>query len=133
VIWEPNRTDAEMSLDARTLADGIGLVSNHDFYFTSKTFAETHPQIINVVLSAMSDVSAAAAKDIPGTVKTLSAATGFPERVIEVALSRRSYGAVGPMNNHVIAEQQRIADTFKALGLIPTAIKVSDAVWKPGP
>jgi sulfonate transport system substrate-binding protein len=130
VIWEPNRTDAEMSLDARTLADGTGLVSNHDFYFTSKTFAEAHPQIIKVVLSAMSDVSAAAAKDIPGTIKTLSAATGFPERVIEVALSRRSYGAVRPMDDHVIAEQQKIADTFKNLGLIPMAINVSDAVWR---
>src|SRR5437016_1424872 len=27
VIWEPNRTDAEISLGARTLADGTGLVS----------------------------------------------------------------------------------------------------------
>ena len=32
------------------------------------------------------------------------------------------------MSNEVIAEQQRIADTFKDLGLIPAAINVSDAV-----
>ena len=32
VIWEPYRTAAEMSLGARTLADGSGLVSNHEFW-----------------------------------------------------------------------------------------------------
>jgi len=36
------------------------------------------------------------------------------------------------MSNEVIAEQQRIADTFKELGLIAAAIKVSDAVHKSG-
>jgi sulfonate transport system substrate-binding protein len=35
------------------------------------------------------------------------------------------------MSDVVIAEQQKIADTFKRLGLIPTAINVSDAVRKP--
>src|SRR5205823_869293 len=30
VIWEPYRADAEMSLGARTLADGTGLVSNRE-------------------------------------------------------------------------------------------------------
>ena len=51
--------------------------------------------------------------------------------VVEVALSRRGFGVL-PMSNQVIAEQQKIADTFKDLGLIPTAINVSDAVRKPG-
>ena len=32
--------------------------------------------------------------------------------------------------SEVIDEQQRIADTFKEIGLIPATIKVSDAVHK---
>jgi hypothetical protein len=35
------------------------------------------------------------------------------------------------MNPAVIAEQQRIADTFKSIGLIPVAINVTDVVHKP--
>ncbi|MBR1154295.1 sulfonate ABC transporter substrate-binding protein, partial [Bradyrhizobium sp. JYMT SZCCT0428] len=35
-----------------------------------------------------------------------------------------------PISSSVIAEQQRIADTFKDLGLIPAAINVSDAARK---
>ncbi len=131
VIWEPYRTAAEMSLGARTLADGTGLVSNHDFFFASRQFAEAHPHVIEVVLGAARDVYAEVVKDIPGTAKTFSAAAGFPASVLEVAFSRRGFG-VQPISGQVIAEQQKIADTFKDLGLIPAAINVSDAVRKPG-
>jgi sulfonate transport system substrate-binding protein len=127
VIWEPYRTTAEMSSGARTLADGTGLVSNYEFFFTTKAFAEAHPQMIDVVLGAARDVYAEAAKDMRGTAKTFSAAAGFPEPVMEVALSRRTFGIL-PISSPVIAEQQKIADTFKDLGLIPAAINVSDAV-----
>lgn len=87
VIWEPYRTSAEMSLGARTLTNGTGLVSNYEFFFTTKAFAGAHPQIIDVVLGAARDVYAEAAKDIRGTAKTFSVAAGFPEPVMEVALS----------------------------------------------
>ncbi len=130
VIWEPYRTVAEQSGGARTLADGGGLVLNHEFFFVTKAFAELNPQVIEVVLRAARDAYADAAKDIPGTAKAFSAATGFPPQVMEVALSRRGFG-VQPMTPDVIAEQQKIADTFKALGLIPTAIQVADVVRKP--
>jgi len=131
VIWEPYRTAAEMSLGARTLADGTGLVSNNDFFFVAKPFAQAHPQVIDVVLGATRDVFAQAAKDISGTARTFSAAAGFPVTVLEATLSHRGFD-VQPINSEVVAEQQRIADTFKELGLIPVAIKVSDAVRKSG-
>jgi sulfonate transport system substrate-binding protein len=127
VIWEPYRTAAEMTLAARTLADGTGLVLNNDFFFVAKPFAQAHPKVINVVFSATRDVFAQAAKDIPGTAKTFSTVAGFPESVIVVALSHRGF-VVQPMSKKVIAGQQKIADTFKDIGLILATIKVSDAV-----
>jgi sulfonate transport system substrate-binding protein len=131
VIWEPYRAAAEMSLGARTIADGAGLVSNHEFFFAAKPFSEAHPQVIDLVLGAARDLYAEVVNDLPGTAKTFSVAAGFPAPVIEVALSRRGFG-VQPISNQVIAEQQKIADTFKELGLIPMAINVSDAVRKLG-
>ena len=97
----------------------------------SAILQRAHPQVIEVVLAAARDVWAEAARDIPATSKTFSAAAGFPEPVMELALSRRTFGIL-PMSNSVIAEQQRIADALKELGLIPAAINVSDAVLKPG-
>ncbi len=130
VIWEPYRTSAEMSSGARTLADGRGLVSNHEFFFVTKSFAKAHPQVIDVVLSSARDVYSEAVKDMAGTAKVFSVAAGFPVPVMEVALSRRGFG-VEAMSDQVVADQQKIADTFKALGLIPIAINVSDVVRRP--
>lgn len=116
-----------MSSGARTLAEGSGLVSNDEFFLTTKSFAQMHPQIIDVVLGAARDVYTEAAKDMPGTAKTFSAAAGFSESVMVVALSRRTFGIL-PISSPVIAEQRKIADTFKDLGLILAAINVSDTV-----
>ncbi len=129
-IWEPYRTAAETALGARTLTDGVGLVANNDLFFVSKSFAEANPQLIDVVLESTRDIFAQASKDIPGTAKTFSAISGFSQSVMETVLSHRGFD-VHPMSQEAIAEQQRAADAFKALGLIPVAINVSNAVLKP--
>jgi sulfonate transport system substrate-binding protein len=51
--------------------------------------------------------------------------------VVEVALKRQAYG-IKPVTDSVIADQQQVADTFFALGLIPKSIKISDAARRPG-
>jgi sulfonate transport system substrate-binding protein len=130
VIWEPYRAAAEMSLGARLLVDGTGLVSNHEFFFAAKPFADTHPQVVDVVLDAVRERYGEVVKDLSGTAKIFSAVSGFPVPVLETAISRRSFG-VQPISASVIAEQQKIADTFRSLGLIPAAINVSDVVRKP--
>lgn len=40
VIWDPFLAAAEHQLGARQLADGVGLVSNHQFYLASRRYAE---------------------------------------------------------------------------------------------
>jgi sulfonate transport system substrate-binding protein len=51
--------------------------------------------------------------------------------VLAVSLTRESYGIL-PISDEVIASQQRIADTFLGLGLLPKAITVSDVQRRPG-
>jgi sulfonate transport system substrate-binding protein len=51
--------------------------------------------------------------------------------VLEVALKRQAYG-IKPIDAGLIAEQQKLADTFFALGLIPKAITVSELARKSG-
>jgi sulfonate transport system substrate-binding protein len=63
--------------------------------------------------------------------KELSAAIGIPVPVLEIALNRQSYD-VKPIDDTVIADQQKIADTFFKLGLIPKAINVKDIAWRAG-
>jgi len=51
---------------------------------------------------------------------------------LEIVVRRFAHGAK-PLEIGVIREQQKIADRFYALGLIPRAIAIRDAVWAPTP
>lgn len=128
-IWDPFQAAAEAATDARTLTDGTGIVSNHQFYLASKSFADTHGGAVGVVLDELRGVDAWAQNDIKAVAAQLSPETVIPARVLEVALARQSYG-IRPIDATVIAEQQKIADTFFALGLLPKPIAVAEATWK---
>jgi ABC-type nitrate/sulfonate/bicarbonate transport system substrate-binding protein len=77
-------------------------------------------------------VRALEAKDNTKAVaQELSPSIGIPAPILEVALARQTYG-VKPLDAQVVAEQQRIADAFHALGLIPKPIVVATQVRRTG-
>jgi sulfonate transport system substrate-binding protein len=131
VIWDPYEAAAEASTGARILADGTGLVTNYQFYFSSKKFLAENAPAADVVLEALNETDEWAKSNIHSVAEQLSPSIGLPASVLEVSLERESYGTV-PINNEVIASQQRVADTFFALGLIPKAVNVSDLQRRPG-
>jgi sulfonate transport system substrate-binding protein len=131
VIWDPYEAAAEASTGARILTDGTGLVANHQFYFSSKKFLTEHGKAVDVVLEALNEADDWTRNNIDAVAQQLSPSVGLPAPVLAVSLKRESYGIL-PINSEVIASQQRIADTFHALGLLPKAITVSDLQRKPG-
>jgi sulfonate transport system substrate-binding protein len=131
VIWDPFQAAAEAATGARTLADGTGIVSNYQFYFSSKKFLESDPKIVDLVLAQLSEVDDWAKNDIHAVAEQIAPAVGLPVAVVEVALKRQSYG-IKPITDGVIADQQQVADTFFALGLLPKTIKISDVARRPG-
>ena len=56
----------------------------------------------------------------------------LPVDVVELSLQRYQFN-VRPVPDSVIAEQQKLADTFFDLKLIPKAIAVRDAAFKVAP
>src|SRR3981189_2362466 len=132
VIWDPFQAAAEAATGAVTLADGSGIVSNYQFYFASKKFIAADPKIVDLVLAQLSEVDEWAKGDIHAVAAQLAPAIGLPVPVVEVALKRQGSG-IKPVTDSVIADQQQVADTFFALGLIPKSIKISDAARRPGP
>jgi sulfonate transport system substrate-binding protein len=131
VIWDPYQAAAEASTGARILADGAGVVSNYQFYFTSKNFLTNDAKAVDVVLEALNEADDWSKNNIQAVAEQLSPSVGLPASVLALSLNREAYGIL-PISDDVIASQQRIADTFLSLGLLPKAIKVSDRQRKPG-
>lgn len=131
VIWDPFLAAAEAATGARTLADGTGIVSNYQFYLSSKKFLESSPAIVDLILAQLSAVDDWAKGDIHAVAEQLAPSIGLPVAVVEVALRRQAYG-IKPVTSSVIADQQQVADLFFALGLLPKAIRISDAARRPG-
>ncbi|WP_448044213.1 sulfonate ABC transporter substrate-binding protein [Bradyrhizobium liaoningense] len=131
VIWDPFQSAAEAAAGARILADGTGIVSNYQFYFSSNKFLEANPKIVDLVLAQLSEVDEWAQGDIHAVAEQLAPSIGLSAPVVELALKRQSYG-IKPINDKVVADQQQVADAFFALGLIPKQIKISDVARRPG-
>lgn len=131
VIWDPFQAATEAATGARTVADGTGIVANYQFYFASKRFLQADPKIVQLVLAQLSEVDDWAKNDIHAVAEQLAPSIGLSVPVVEVALKRQAYG-IKPVTDAVIADQQQVADTFFALGLIPKQIKISDVAWRPG-
>ena len=127
VIWDPFQASAEIAIEARTLADGAGLVSNHQFYLGERSFVEANAAAVDGIIDSIREIDAWAGSNVDTAATELSPAVGIPAPVLKLALSRQSWG-VKPLTPEVVAEQQKIADTFSALGLIPKPITVRDAV-----
>lgn len=130
VIWDPFLAAAEKQLGARVLADGSGLVSNHQFYLAARPYAERNPGIVNLLIEELARVDDWGRANPKEAAAVLTAQTGLDAATVDLAVERYSYG-VKPISPAVVAEQQRIADVFAQLKLIPKPLRVADIVWQP--
>jgi len=130
-IWDPYQSSAETTLGAKTLTDATGTVPNTQFYLSSQKFIRTEPKVLDIVLDELRGVDAWAQTDIHAVAEQLSVAVGLPVPVLEVALKRQSYG-IKPIDDQVLVDQQRLADTLYQLKLIPKEVRVSDIARKSG-
>lgn len=126
-IWDPFQAAAEVTLGARQLADGEGIVKNTQFYFASRKFATENHDAVQAVIDELRAVDSWVKQDPKAAAAQLSVSTGVPAPILEVALERQGYGIL-PISEEAVKAQQAIADTFHALGLLPKPITISEAV-----
>lgn len=127
VIWDPFLAAAETQLKARVLTDGTGLVSNHQFFLAARAYAEKNPETLRAIQEELAKVDQWAQHNPKQVASALALQTGLDTTVLELAAQRFAYG-VQPVSPTVIAEQQRIADSFADLKLIPKKINVRAAL-----
>lgn len=127
VIWDPFLAAAEKQIGARVIADGKGVVSNHQFYLASRKYANLNPGVIKAIVSELQKLDVWASNDLKAATAVLSPELGLNAEITELSLRRMAYG-IQPITARVAAEQQKVADTFANLKLIPKPIRIADAL-----
>jgi sulfonate transport system substrate-binding protein len=127
VIWDPFLAAAEKQIGARVIADGKGVVSNHQFYLASRKYANLNPGVIKAIVSELQKLDVWASNDLKAATAVLSPELGLNAEITELSLRRMAYG-IQPITSRVAAEQQKVADTFANLKLIPKPIRIADAL-----
>ena len=132
VIWDPFTAAAEKQIGARVLADGSGgVANNYQFYLGERGFVEKNPQVIRAVFEDSVEKGKWVKANLRQAAELIAPLQGLPVDVTELSLRRYEFN-VQPLTDNVIGEQQKIADTFAGLKLIPKAIAVREASWKAG-
>lgn len=126
-IWDPFQAAAETTIEARQLTNGTGIVSNYQFYFSTQSFVEKAPDVVDAVLAGVAEIGAWVKANPKAAAAEFSPLIGIPAPILEIALARQQYD-VKPITPAVVAQQQQVADAFFKLGLIPKEIRISEAV-----
>ena len=124
-IWDPFYTAAKRATGARILKDGEGLVANREFYLATKTFAEQQPDRLKAILEEIQKIDDWAVSQPTEVAKLLSPELGIDVPTLEEVAKRRPYG-VQPITEEVVAYQQKVADTFYELKVLPKQLKISE-------
>ena len=130
-IWDPYYAAAEIDIQARALVTSRGLTSNNSVYLTSRALAHERPQALRALFAALTQADAWVQSHRKETAQVFARSSGLGLATVHRFLARREPSPVAPIGSAVLAEQQKVADAFTRLGLIPKPIRVSDVVWQP--
>ena len=126
VIWDPFLAAAEKTLEARVLADATGVVGNRAYYFSSLDYAAKNADVVAIAIEELNKVDAWGSANRGELATELAALWGLPKPVSDLTVARTAYGTT-PITKAILGEQQKIADTFFELKLIPKKINVLEA------
>ncbi|BAU74963.1 sulfonate ABC transporter substrate-binding protein [Metapseudomonas furukawaii] len=130
VIWDPFQAAAEHQLQARTLRDGEGLVANHQFYLAARPYAEQHPQVVQALVEEIRAIGEWTRANSAEATAQVAPLLGLSAEITRNAVERQAYGAQ-PITPQVVEAQQKIADTFADLKLIPKRLAIREVIWNP--
>jgi sulfonate transport system substrate-binding protein len=130
-IWDPFYAATELAIQPRVLTTGRGLSGNNSFYLAARAFAGEHPDAIGVLFEELTRADQFAQTHRPEAIKLIADFSGLDAGVVSLFLQRRPPSPVGLLRAETVADQQRVADAFAKLALIPKPVKVADIVWRP--
>jgi len=130
VIWDPYYAAAEIAGGVRVLATSRGLTSNNTFYLGSRALTQREA-VLKALYAALTEANAYVQSHRKESAQLFADFAGLGLATVHRVLERRPTAPVGPLTPALVAEQQKVADAFARLLLIPAPIRVADIVWQP--
>ena len=130
-IWDPYYALFETRPGVRVLAKSTDITEQNSFYMARRGYVEANPQVTAKLVGAFANIAEWARSHRPDVAALLATATGMPIDAVRRGVDRAPF-VVLPMDDEFTRSQQKVAERFRALGLIPAEIKVSDEVWRAG-
>jgi sulfonate transport system substrate-binding protein len=126
-VWSPYIEQTTAQAHARILVNGVGYGSPYSFTIASRT-ALADPGKAAAIRDYLSRIARAhtwANAHADAWAAVWAQGAGLPLPVMKTAATDAASTAV-PIDDTVISSEQRVADAFKAAGLIPTAVNFAD-------
>lgn len=130
-IWEPYTSLFVTRPGVRALASNQDIGEQFAFVMGNGPFVQANPASTALVIEALTATAEKARGNHQQVAALLAGATGIQQDVWTRALAQNPFQVLA-MNDDLTRSQQNVADRFRALGLVPVDIKVSDIVWRAG-
>jgi sulfonate transport system substrate-binding protein len=131
VAWDPYITLATKKLSARILVDQKGIPSNGGFLLASRKFATAHPELIGPVINEFQKTGDWASQHPQDAVNIVRNSVNIDPSQLLKLVQNGSGSTYKPIDDKIIALQQKEADEFYTLGVLRKKINVKDATLSP--
>ena len=129
-IWEPYTSLFNTRPGVRTLTTHKENGEQFADVMATGSFVRSNPALTDAVVQAIAEVAEKARGERDAVAALLAGATGIDQGVWARALANHPFEVLR-LNDDLVHSQQKVADRFKAQGLIPVEIKVADIFWRP--
>lgn len=131
VAWDPFLSAARQQSGARVLRDGAGLSLYKRYYLAADPYVAANGLVLAALFSQLAETGAWVKAHPDDAAARLATLWKIEPEVILRANARRSY-QVERVTRAGLSEQQKIADAFRAEGLLPRPVDASAlATWEP--
>jgi sulfonate transport system substrate-binding protein len=131
VGWHPYLAQLQESMSTRLLASGNGLINDRTYYLATRSFVEKHFDLIPIAIQEMKKAGIWTNNHQQQAAEIMALTLKWEKRIALTTIASHSNEvATQQIQDRAIEEQQRMADTFFRVGLLPKQIIVEDAVWK---
>ena len=129
IIWEPYITMVEELLQGNVLQSSDGLMPSLGFYNARREYAQNNKEIIDIVLQDLKENGEWMTGNPKEAAKILGEQTGMDADIFEKVIRKAKHHIV-PLDEKVIAEQQKFSEGMLQKGFISQPVKMEDYLIK---